>query len=137
MHLAACRPEECGGPSEDHPVASERKGKHGKRGCSKLGAGETPDRQGYHRADKGKGKPRSVSLGTVSQQAEDNGHLADSSLAASNPESSRKRGKRRHVAENRTAVVGHISSKRLKAYGVTVGTAIKKGKIVRGQKRTT
>lgn len=132
--LLVSRSEEHGVPSEGGHVAIGWKGKD-RKGHSKLGNAEAPNPHGRHRRDKGKGKSQSASLGTVSQHTEDNG-LGDSSLAILN--SGRKKGKRRHVAENKAAMFGHISSKRLKAYGVTVGTATKrKGKVVRDRKRRT
>ena len=131
--LLVSRSEEHGGPSEGSPVA--RGWWEDRKGHSKLGNAEVSDPHGHRRRDKGKGKSQSSSLGTVSQHTEDNG-FGNSSLAVSN--SGTKKGKKRRVAENKAAMVGRISSKRLEAYGVTVGTAMKrKGKVVRGRKRRT
>lgn len=119
---------------------SGREGKGGKLGSRKFDNGEAPNLHGQYRGSKRKEKSQSVSLGRVPPQGEDNGCLADSRMAAPNS-GERKKRKRKHVAESKTAVVGHISSKRLKAYGVTVRTAMKgkgkgKGKGFRDCKRT-
>ena len=138
--LLVCRSEEHGETSESSSGVSRRKGKGGKLGRRKFDNGETANLHGQSRGSKGKEKSRSVSLGRVPPQDEDNGCLADSSLAVPNSGEGKKR-KRKRVAESKTAAVGHISSKRLKAYGVTIGTAMKrkgkgKGKGFRDRKRT-
>lgn len=122
-----CRPEESGEPSGVSPVArGKKKGKDGKR-HGKAGKSETPNAEHGkgipHRSDKVKGKSKVTAMSAASPHAEDT-EMAHSSVTAPNPAG--RKGKKRHAADNKAAVVADISSKRLKAYGLIGGTTKKR-----------
>ena len=122
-----CRSEEHGEPSGGGSVARGRtQGKEGKRHgklvFSEMSAANHGE-GGPHRRDKVKGKSKFTANSAASSHGEDSEELHSSGTVLV---SRGRHGKGMHAEESRTAAVAGISSKRLKAYGLTAGTTKKR-----------